>query len=740
MKYINKKINNSISHMMKATSFIKGVALGLPLTFLAACSSDTPDGPQKLDYDQVRYVSVAISSLDDMSRAEGDEYDGTNDPAFSVGEEAENKVFEAYFVFFDENGNWLTSKMVSGERKDKGTDAGNYKWVYEGVVPVELAAGQTEPSQMMVFLNPVNAAALNRSLSELEVEPRTGFYGSQGTNASTGFAMSNSVYYGTPGLTDIPGTDALPQPAIQLTNDLLHDTEAEAQTALDNLNANSTITPEEAKVAVAHVERYCAKVNLTYNDAQQGDIEVEGNTFTLGFEPEKWIVNATDKQVYVSKSFRREAADGSLLGENMTFGQLEETLNADGRNWKWNSPANYRSYWGRSPSYYEWNSPETSADVSDQSQYSQNYYSFAQMLEIGTSFTSGSTTTRYENETTTSKEALLNATNPAATLPSLTIIGRHTLYKNGEKLNGNHTFYIAPVPTGSTGQPQIFFGNDIYGISTVEGGQTALSYMIPKAGSLQLAYKINGKSFYVPLRSVLEVSPRKLADMFEVVHPSAEALKTDDGTEVKMAARKVILQMKSGLRSNVPTSILDDYTQDGLVVSINVDELGNVVSSGGTQVNAVLVCSKQNIDHPLLPYVVTVADAPANNYQITVSEVNRLLVSTLGNTYALDSYNEGRAYYYIPIKHLGWYAGTNPNKDWDNDIMTLKWEDVRPGDFGLVRNHWYRVNVTGVTGLGIGVNRPDDPIVPPKDVKTNAVAYQIRILNWALVPTQSLEL
>lgn len=75
---------------------------------------------------------------------------------------------------------------------------------------------------------------------------------------------------------------------------------------------------------------------------------------------------------------------------------------------------------------------------------------------------------------------------------------------------------------------------------------------------------------------------------------------------------------------------------------------------------------------------------------------------------------EGKAYYYVPIKHLG----TTGNL----------------GEYGVVRNHFYKINLTGLTGFGTPVYNPDteiDPTVPSYD--NTYLAARIKVLQWRVV-------
>lgn len=101
-------------------------------------------------------------------------------------------------------------------------------------------------------------------------------------------------------------------------------------------------------------------------------------------------------------------------------------------------------------------------------------------------------------------------------------------------------------------------------------------------------------------------------------------------------------------------------------------------------------------------------------------------VATVNAKWAKDAtlaefYNEGRMYYNIPIEHL---RGTG----------TFAKNSYEEADYGVVRNHWYNLDVTAIANLGHAVAVPDEPIVPSdQDTKKYFVAAQINILSWKVV-------
>lgn len=77
-------------------------------------------------------------------------------------------------------------------------------------------------------------------------------------------------------------------------------------------------------------------------------------------------------------------------------------------------------------------------------------------------------------------------------------------------------------------------------------------------------------------------------------------------------------------------------------------------------------------------------------------------------------WKDGQSYYYVDVKHLGSA----------NSV----------GEYGIVRNHSYKVNVSGVKGWGTPVYDPDSKVEPvkPSDKETY-IAAEINVLSWRVV-------
>lgn len=122
------------------------------------------------------------------------------------------------------------------------------------------------------------------------------------------------------------------------------------------------------------------------------------------------------------------------------------------------------------------------------------------------------------------------------------------------------------------------------------------------------------------------------------------------------------------------------------------------------------------------------------NTTAAINKANRLLYQNLGGAHA---YIDGMAFFSAPIQHWGWYREDNVNKnvpmaDWD-------WSKMKTGDFGIVRNHIYTINIETIAGLGTGIISTKDPLLPPTDKVSYAVKFRVNIQKWATLPVQTWE-
>lgn len=85
-----------------------------------------------------------------------------------------------------------------------------------------------------------------------------------------------------------------------------------------------------------------------------------------------------------------------------------------------------------------------------------------------------------------------------------------------------------------------------------------------------------------------------------------------------------------------------------------------------------------------------------------------------------EAFNGGKMFYSIPIQHL----------------VALDPTGLKLGNYGLVRNHWYKIQVEKVLNLGRGVFDPDEQKLKPGDDENPdkfGLAARINVLSWRIV-------
>lgn len=76
---------------------------------------------------------------------------------------------------------------------------------------------------------------------------------------------------------------------------------------------------------------------------------------------------------------------------------------------------------------------------------------------------------------------------------------------------------------------------------------------------------------------------------------------------------------------------------------------------------------------------------------------------------------DGKAYYYIPIRHIGT-------------------DETKVGYYGVVRNHFYKITLDGIKGFGTPVYNPAKEIDPTVPTYSNTyLAARVQVLQWRVV-------
>lgn len=685
---------------------VYGLAGSLAL-IATACSSDAPDFPGNnsgvVEADRTCYMKVAISGdLTTRSAASGSE--ATD---FDKGTDEENQVDEMYLVFYDANGNITANGAPNGgvikvDLKQDGwgskpTDINVNKY-YQTVVKVDLNKGEGIPAYVMCYVNPFSADYIRTaSLKELEDNKRTTeVY--KTVDGKKRFPMNNSVYYGNDLYQDG-------------TNMLIRATSVPVSALVDN-EEDAMKTP----AVEIYVERIAAKLQFTGAAPNQIENVVAGNDFTLEFVPEYWTLNADEKEYFLTKNYREQASSetGGYGEFNLTYARLTEVLgenNYQGNNWKWNNPDFFRSYWACSPGYFSREYPQVSDDVNamraaENKDYTLKYKSYNEIMDDG--WLSGEV--HYVRENTVGKSALEGANeNIPAALPSVVVVGQYNLTLNGTAVTEEYeegkfrtpTFYnYGGTYVNSKPKPAIYFTDEF---AKAQNNEKIISIVDVMASSnFSVSIEIPGdKENNIPVQHVAVgqtvngewlVSPNAV---FEVEHPEAAVR----GNQ-KVNERYVALQLKNNLSKGLENRYQVKGTDGKSYYLTYINEEGKYL-------------------------YIKDAVAAGDKTAVDLVYVNQKLVFTQG--YA-EAYATGHAFFNIPVNHL------RPGAVFGD------YSQVKVGQYGIVRNHTYNIVVNKIEGLGTGIENLDNPIVPNKTLKDYFIGYKVNVLNWRVVPTQSVDL
>ena len=107
----------------------------------------------------------------------------------------------------------------------------------------------------------------------------------------------------------------------------------------------------------------------------------------------------------------------------------------------------------------------------------------------------------------------------------------------------------------------------------------------------------------------------------------------------------------------------------------------------------------------------------------TFNDVNDFIQGVVNNHLLI--WEKGQTYYFLTVRHLG---------KLETDDTTGEVKTAAPGAYGVVRNHIYKVNLTGLKGLGTPVLDSNEPIYPEKPIHDDYLfAAEINVLQWRVV-------
>lgn len=200
--------------------------------------------------------------------------------------------------------------------------------------------------------------------------------------------------------------------------------------------------------------------------------------------------------------------------------------------------------------------------------------------------------------------------------------------------------------------------------------------------------------------------------------------------DVKTACDNESTGLASGKQLDVSDLVVELTNSDG-TTKVTLDGTGDAISDFTKAGNYTLTS-------------IYVKDASASKFKTGVPEAlkstNTTLIETIKNNVGTVSYyKNGEAYYYVLIRHFD-----EAQTPWKVDELTAaglsgSYPDIYQsktaeenwlGRYGVVRNNWYQVNVTGIAQIGDA----EAPVIPgkPDDTREQWIKAEINVLSWAV--------
>lgn len=666
---------------MKTIKFYAGAAALLAMGALSSCSGDEPmkgQDPGKVEADQTQYMTVAI-----CNPTSGVNQGGRAD--FQDGSAAESAVNKLVFVFYDGAGNpTATMKSVTGdELADGWSDKAPSTDVW-GNSNVTRFWKSTIPVEMTQGQNkPAYVMCYVNPIDETGISTMTLKELEGATRVRIKKSVGGTEYFAMSnsvyyGTDPISGQSKVRMMATPIVDGKLFDTEAEADAA----------TGDDAVVNI-FVERYAAKIGLTLEpgNIEPNAVNVVGadgsiSAGSIKFTPAYWRPNAIDEETYVTKAFSTSAAAGPT--NPATWAEMEDAFKNTGMP-IWNLDGDHRSFWACSPSYYANDYPRVSDNITDKNDwetafpYDLRYFTYNQIAN------------GIDGSRPSDPGIAWNATDGFKTEAGSKDDEASGYFYSRETTASIDNIISTTLNNKAVVASAVIVGN--YKLATADDNSDFYLYGKKEGKDNYYGDVALLKSTMLANQSVIYLDENgeqsaTNGDWFEIEHPEAAVRGTEN-----VAGRLVTLQLKNNLPENQAL-----YFYDGTTKAYEVITEDNLAAA------------------------------------------NRLLWKTVSTA---QMFSDGLAFFSIPIRHLGF--GQNLNgvevvEDANEKSNVYKWQNMRRGDFGVVRNHVYNLNVSGIKGLGVGLRSADQPIVPPMDPDNYYVAARLNILAWRLVPIQGVEL
>lgn len=693
---------------------LKHLLYGTLLTGMAAsCSNEVSDGPgQLLENETTAYVRISVIG-DGETRADAD--------GFENGTPSESMIQSILLTFFDAGRNYVGKTTVSLDEKEDIEVPGapnTVERVKTFIAKVDLPENINYPKYVVAYVNPTSAS---NDLTTDKLEDAMRFIRLRSSVSPSDYrTMNNSMYF--------DATTGNTRFATEVNfNDNFFKTEEEAKIADPSKTVEITVERMEAKVRLNTLPE-----NVVADVTSNSSLDSK-DSYTLTFVPEAWFVNGTEKRSFLLKNYRTQRVN--FIGKeghmtNSDFGLNLSMLNtefaAGGRDNDFaanniNNAGAMRSYWAIDPTYfYEGVGdyyPDISYDVAypgvntegsqnaDVPEVTAKYYPLeyrsynnvlAEYNKTGVKSTSyakfgsnGQKTHEYVLENTLSYNTL-RGTDAKAAMTSVVLLGHYVIKKgetvvfDGSKPNAG-AFYVRHEAEANN--------------STVLNDDEAIDFFIERSGSL----------FFVQKRYADGSIAEGEYEAIRAAHLDPNSPKNEN--HVDYGIRHSDFELK----------------YPGLDVTN-----GKKQSEQWRTLRVKKTNGKYNDNIYVYDYSVNEGRGGYVKLNDLTEEQFPDLLDRMYSTFGvIEKFQSGKAYFNVPLKHI-WGNLTSTDNEFKPD-------NVKLGDYGVVRNHVYDLTINTIKGLGTGIGDLNQPIVPPTQNEQYYISTKLNILKWRVV-SQSVDL
>lgn len=674
---------------MKLNYFKYAMAF-LSLGVLAtSCTSEDimPDTEKPVEKDSKFYINVSIATpAEQTTRAN----DNSSVEDFENGTYDEQKINEILFVFYNTSNKFVGSTTIN--MNDDGSFSTPEGDPIEGSGTPGNGTGSVETILDVIVPVSVSSGSLKPAYViayvNPTVNPNDDNYGDTQRSFEQALGLTRTLEQVCPSENSAGFT---------MSNSVYYDTTDGdwsrpkiaveiPDDALYRTQQAAATSNDDTKRIIIYVERAVAKVTLNIDNTNflQKDnkiTDIKGNEYTLNFKILGWGLSMLEQQTFLIKNFRaREWGNVHNFDEVFTFSNMNET--------------DIRKMLDAPLSNPSWNMPPTTLTngISGHRSFwafSPHYYADGQnrFPAYSDQINDGTVTPcliyRNFNEIYDTERLAIGTYGKEVGKTQYTL--EHTMetsvVNNQQKRGVTCALvvgqYSLQKADGSSSVQTFYIRNGV----TSDGQDVNVIYP-DDATLIGHVLSINNKIYVKnPEGSITEYSPiaTSIPGLFEVKHPSKDI---SDG--------------KYSPERFVAVQLVESEIGKGAYYLRDANGSYNLISAENGNIEA----------------------------------ANQALFGLMGG---VEKYHSGYANFVVPVEHLWGRADTDSKIGDDGFTATL-------GQYGIVRNHLYTINVKGIEGIGTGIGDPENPIVPNVEQEKYYVKTEMRVQRWRVVPGQDVTL